>query len=147
MSIGADCKASSRLALFRYSIADRGKPTWREAISSAVGRTVRHTAAAERRGDRPHSLEKPGLAVSHAQDGPRQQTTQPGVRRDGQTCVGEHVTGSVTKLSFIRSVEACRAAEGAADGYRAWHRHWFILARNAIEESTHARVESVPSTD
>jgi hypothetical protein len=54
-----------------------------------------------------------------------------------------NVIGSATMPSFIRSVEACRAAYGAVGGYREWRRRWPALDRYAAEPGRLARVQAV----
>lgn len=52
-----------------------------------------------------------------------------------------NVIGSATKPGFIRSVEACRAAAGAAGGgYPRWRRRWPMLDRYASEPGRAQRV-------
>jgi hypothetical protein len=57
-----------------------------------------------------------------------------------------NVIGSATKPGFIRSVEACRAAAGAApDGYLRWRRRWPVLDRYESEPGRAQRVEQALS--
>jgi hypothetical protein len=53
-----------------------------------------------------------------------------------------NVIGSATKPGFIRSVLACRAANGANDdGYLRWRQNWPTLDRHAAEPGRGERVE------
>jgi hypothetical protein len=56
------------------------------------------------------------------------------------------VIGSATMPSFIRSVEASRAAVGVSDGYRQWRLRWPNLDRYAGNPGRAAVVDEVLAT-
>jgi hypothetical protein len=65
---------------------------------------------------------------------------------DGKQRGDANVIGSATKPGFIRSVETCRAAAGAAaDGYVRWRRDWPMLDRYESEPGRAQRVEQALS--
>ncbi|MEV4517430.1 hypothetical protein AB0K00_51805 [Dactylosporangium sp. NPDC049525] len=62
---------------------------------------------------------------------------------DGRQRGDANVIGSATMPSFIRSVEACRAAYGTVGGYREWRKRWPTLDRYDAERDRRARVKAV----